>query len=75
VQSYRHVMYGKTMDNIEILKAKKSGDVYIILAHLPNNSVTPWATWVSETITGEKRWSGRYFTDEIDAHPDFDGRR
>jgi len=64
------------MDNIEILKAKKSGDSYIILARMPNNAVTPWATWVSETITGENRWSGRYFFEgeEQFAHDDFERR-
>ena len=65
------------MDKIEILKAKRSGDSYIILARMPNNKVTPWATWVSETVTGENRWSGRYFfeNEETDAHADFDGRQ
>ena len=64
------------MDDIEILKAKRSGDVYIILAHIPDNAVTPWATWLSTTITGEKRWSGRYFFDDEEqhAHDDFDYR-
>lgn len=64
-------------DTFKVLKAKAVGNDYIILCHLPNNPVTPWATWRTDKVDGSgNRFWGHYFYDdqESDAHRDFDDR-
>lgn len=65
-------------DVFTVLKAKRKGaNDYVILCHLTENDVTPWATWHSNTIDGSgDRYCGHYFYDgeEDRAHADFDER-
>ena len=49
---------------------------FVILCHLPENPVTPWATWRAQTADGQGRESGHYFYEgeEALAREDFETR-
>jgi hypothetical protein len=63
------------MGEFEVIKARKVGSEYVILCKL-DNDVTPWATWRSDTITGNERFWGHYFYEDQEetAHKDFETR-
>jgi hypothetical protein len=63
------------MGEFEVIKARKVGNWWVILCKL-DNEVTPWATWRSNTMTGEVREHGHYFYEDQEelAHRDFDAR-
>lgn len=47
--------------------------VEIILAHLPENAATPFATWTRDSETGETYY-GHYFDNEAEAIEDYQTR-
>jgi hypothetical protein len=64
-------------DTLKVLKARAVGDEYIILCHLPGNTITPWATWRTDKIDGTgAKFHGHYFYDdeEAAAYEDFESR-
>jgi len=64
-------------DNFVIMRAKRlpNGE-YRLLCKLPDNVVTPWATYVSPTIDGRERYSGQYYysSEESYAYEDYETR-
>jgi hypothetical protein len=62
-------------DSFSILLAKKKGDEYIIMCHLPKNQVTPWATWRTLSLDGSQpRFCGTYHFSQADAELEFQRR-
>lgn len=64
-------------DNFVILRAKRiSNGNYRLLCNLPDNQVTPWATYYASTIDGKDRYRGQYFYqgEEEHAYEDFETR-
>jgi hypothetical protein len=60
--------------NRRIIKRKQIRDhTEVILCELPDNKVTPWATWQRNMITGDTYW-GHYHSDEFEAYRDFKER-
>jgi hypothetical protein len=60
----------------EILAAKSIPHGYIIMCHLPYNRTTPWATWWTPEVNGEKtdRHSGHYYQTQEAALADYNSR-
>jgi hypothetical protein len=59
----------------KILYAKpRNENEYIIMCHLPTNSVTPYATWQTTTLCGDNRYWGHYFRTQEEALSDFQTR-
>lgn len=62
-------------DNFEVIQARKCGQNYYILCYLPDNKVTPWASWVSPTPDGKiERYRGNYYFSEKEALDQFSNR-
>ncbi|NBT36463.1 MAG: hypothetical protein EBT03_13170 [Betaproteobacteria bacterium] len=60
------------MDNFKIYSARRIRDSeeWYLLCHVPQ-SVTPWVTWRSNSMTGTERYWGHYFNSEDAARADF----
>ncbi|MBM3301368.1 MAG: hypothetical protein FJY85_15620 [Deltaproteobacteria bacterium] len=61
----------------EILRAKQtpSSNFWVDLCHLPTNSVTPYATWITpEPRESAPKFSGHYHRSLEDAKADWDAR-
>ena len=67
---------GDDIMKFKVLKAKLRGNQYIVLCNLPENTVTPWVTWIATTANGDDVHCGHYFyeNEEARAHADFDAR-
>ena len=63
---------------IEVLAAKKAyGSNYLVLCHILDNPITPWAIWLcADPSAATKVGSGTYFygNQESLAHASFDSR-
>jgi hypothetical protein len=68
--------YSGTNMEFEIVESKKIPHGYIILATLPFNRITPWATWWTKEVDGinTDRHSGHYYRCESDARVGFSNR-
>jgi hypothetical protein len=60
--------------NFKILQARAQFNEYILLCHLPDNSVTPYVTWRSGDISGSNCYSGNYNRNLKSAELDFKER-
>ncbi len=60
--------------NYEVLKTKVEGYKHVILASLPDNTVTPWVTWRVDPNDYSNRFWGHYFREYSSAEKDFHAR-
>jgi hypothetical protein len=60
----------------EIIKTRKTNSGTIILASLPGNAVTPWATWWTPEFRGKdsERHYGHYHPEWAEALNDYETR-
>jgi hypothetical protein len=59
----------------EVVKFRQMNErEYVLLCSLPNNSITPWVTWRSDTPKGNDRYWGHYFRNYAEAREDYELR-
>lgn len=61
--------------NRKLLRTRdKDKDTIVVLYELPDNTSTPWVTWLARKDSPEGTFWGHYFDNVVDAVHNFDKR-
>lgn len=63
-----------SMNRILLEQAPKDRETLIVLYHLPDNNLTPYATWLVHVDRPEQTFYGNYFETLEEAEDDFERR-